>query len=58
MSRYETKPISLEKVRTYPLAGRKSKVTVREFGRPVGRGASVREMIASLPRNLAGNHVS
>jgi len=55
MSRYPIQPISLEKVRTYPLAGRKSKVTVRVFGRPVGRGASVRELIESLPRILAGN---
>ena len=55
MSRYSIQPISLEKVRTYPLAGRKSKVTVREFGWPVGRGASVRELIGSLPRILAGN---
>ena len=57
MGRYTLEPISLEKVRTYPLAGRKSKVTVREFGRVVGRGASVRELIESLPRILAGNEL-
>ena len=40
MSRYSIQPISLEKVRTYPLAGRKSKVTVREFGRAIGGEAA------------------
>jgi len=53
MSIYDLAPLSLERIRTYPLAKRKSKVTVRDFGRPVARGASVAEFLASLPRILA-----
>ncbi|HEV8384401.1 MAG TPA: hypothetical protein VGQ11_05970 [Candidatus Acidoferrales bacterium] len=55
MSVYSTSPLSLEKIRTYPLARRKSKVTVREFARVPRRGASVRELMASLPRILAAD---
>jgi hypothetical protein len=55
MTIYSTSPLSLQKIRTYPLARRKSKVTVREFARVPKRGASVRELIASLPKILAGN---
>src|SRR5574341_742876 len=55
MSIYSTPPLSLEKIRTYPLARRKSKVTVREFARVPKRGASVRELMASLPRILAAD---
>lgn len=39
---------------TYPLASRKSKTTVREFGRPVHRDATVGAFIESLPDILAG----
>jgi hypothetical protein len=53
MSIYNTTPLSLEKIRTYPLAARRSKVTVREFARPLGAGASIGQLLASLPRILA-----
>jgi hypothetical protein len=36
---YDIEPVSLERVRTYALAKRKSKVTVREFARPLGKPA-------------------
>ena len=35
MTTYDIGPLSLEKIRTYPLAGRRSKVSVREFGWPL-----------------------
>src|SRR5712692_4859972 len=53
MSIYHTIPLSLDRIRTYPLARRRSKVTVREFAKPVARGASVRALLDSLPRILA-----
>lgn len=55
MSRYEIEPLGLARIRTYPLARRKSKVSVRDFAKPVGRGASVRALLGSLPRILAAD---
>lgn len=52
MSIYSTPPQSLERIRTYALAKRKSKVTVREFARPAKRGAA-RQLIAAMPHILA-----
>jgi len=54
MSIYDIGPIGLEKIRTYPLGKRKSKVNVRDFARPLSQGASVRAFLESLPRILAG----
>src|SRR5215472_130493 len=54
MSIYEIQPVLLGGVRTYPIAGRKSKVDVRDFARPVGRNASVRKFLDGLPAILAG----
>jgi hypothetical protein len=54
MSIYDIEPISLKKIRTYPLAKRRSKVNVRDFARPLARGGSVRKFLDSLPRILAG----
>jgi hypothetical protein len=55
MSIYEIAPLSLERIRTYALARRKSKVTVRDFARPVRKAgrARVGELLDSLPRILA-----
>ena len=47
-------PLALDGIRTYPLAGRRSKVTLADFARPLPRGASVRELLDALPRQLAG----
>ncbi len=55
MSVYHTRPLSLAKIRTYPLAKRKSKVTVRDFARSVNARATVAQWLDSLPRILAGN---
>ena len=54
MSIYETPPVALGGVETYPIAGRKSKVSVRDFARPVGKNASVRKFLDALPPILAG----
>jgi hypothetical protein len=47
------KPIDLSRVRTYPLAGRKSKVDAAALGRPVAAGGTVADLLASLPDVLA-----
>jgi len=51
---YADKPLKLDKVRTYPLASRKSKVSISAFGRVSSSGASVRRWVGSLPKILAG----
>lgn len=53
MSIYDAKPISLDNVRTYPLASRPSKVTIDDFARPVAEGSSLKDYLASLPNILA-----
>ncbi|HEX8139141.1 MAG TPA: hypothetical protein VF544_16355 [Pyrinomonadaceae bacterium] len=57
MSRYEDdlRPLSLEEVKTYPLASRQSKVTVSDFARPVEADASLGDFLRSLPGILAVN---
>lgn len=53
MSIYDLKPLSLDKVKTYPLAARPSKVTVADFAAPITETASLREYLSSLPNILA-----
>jgi len=53
MSIYNSNPLILGSVHTYPLASRKSKVNVRDFGRPLAKRASVANLIDSLPNFLA-----
>jgi hypothetical protein len=48
------RPLELDAVRTYPLASRPSKVTLRDFGRPHRRGARLASFLGGLPRILAG----
>ncbi len=55
MSIYGIGPLSLERIRTYPLKLRRSKVTLRDFARPLKPGASVRQLLDSLPRILAAD---
>ena len=55
MSIYEIQPATLGGVRTYPIAGRRSKVSVREFARPTGKNPSLGKFLDALPRILAGN---
>jgi hypothetical protein len=53
MSIYSISPITLGAVRTYPLASRKSKVSVGDFGKPTGANASLTKFLDSLPDILA-----
>ncbi|MEW6289118.1 MAG: hypothetical protein AB1545_04600 [Thermodesulfobacteriota bacterium] len=48
------KPIDLNGLHTYSVHGRFSKVTVDHFARTVGTGATVRDLLASLPAQFAG----
>ena len=48
------KPLDLAGVKTYPLADRKSKVALADFGRPHTRAASVAAFLDALPRILGG----
>jgi len=56
MSIYPVQPILLGGVRTYPLAARKSKVTVRDFAKPA-RAASIANYLDSLPNILAAKEI-
>jgi hypothetical protein len=49
--------IDLSRVRTYALASRPSKVEAQSLGRPVPVGASVAELLASLPDLLAAREL-
>lgn len=53
MSIYSIQPVTLGRVRTYPLSARKSKVTVRNLAHPTPRGASFTKFLDSLPNILA-----
>jgi hypothetical protein len=54
MSVYPIQPLTLGAVRTYPLASRNSKVTVRDLAKPISGGASLTKFLDSLPKILAG----
>jgi hypothetical protein len=54
MSIYRTKPLELNRLRTYPLKSRPSKVSVEDFARVPRRGASIAALVESLPKILAG----
>jgi len=53
MSIYSIQPLTLGAVRTYPLASRKSKVSVREFAKPPAGSAALGKFLDSLPQILA-----
>jgi deoxyhypusine synthase len=54
MTIYSQKPLKLDRINTYPLASRPSKVTVRDFAKVARAGASVCAWLDSLPQILAG----
>lgn len=54
MTIYSTKPLQLDRVQTYPLKSRPSKVTVKDFARPCNSSAPIKDWVHSLPRILAG----
>jgi hypothetical protein len=53
MSIYSIQPITFGAVDTYPLASRKSKVSVREFAKPPAANISFTRFLDSLPKFLA-----
>jgi hypothetical protein len=53
----DLQPLNLDKVRTYPLASRPSKVTVDDFAKPVAAAASLRDYLQSLPNILAVQNI-
>lgn len=53
MSRKPFSPLPVEKLKTKPLAERKSKVNVELFARAVGYGQSVSQFLDGLPKILA-----
>jgi hypothetical protein len=57
MSIYNHQPIDLRGLRTYPLASRPSKVTVRDFARPLApaEARQVLELVGKLPHLLAAD---
>src|SRR5437899_10616285 len=54
MSIYEGQPVALGRVKTYPVASRRSKVNLREFARPAGKNPSLKKFLETLPGLLAG----
>jgi deoxyhypusine synthase len=46
-------PLRLDKVSTYPLASRPSKVSLDDFSRPIEENSTLQEFLASLPNILA-----
>jgi len=51
---YRQSPLKLDRVRTYPLRSRPSKVTVADFAKVSPPGATIRRWIQNLPQILAG----
>src|SRR5438477_12099310 len=54
MSNYSIQPLTLGAVHTYPLASRKSKVSIRDFVKPAGTNSSLTKFLDSLPDILPG----
>src|SRR5258708_29686957 len=53
MSVYSIQPLTLGAIHTYPLASRKSKVSIRDFAKPPARNVSLTKFLDSLPNILA-----
>jgi hypothetical protein len=53
MSIYTTQPLTLGSLHTYPLASRKSKVSLQDFAKPPANNASLAKFLDSLPYILA-----
>ena len=53
---YNLAPLDFSGLRTYPLAGRKSKVSVRDFARPHRRGARFPEFLEVSCSCILGGH--
>jgi hypothetical protein len=53
MSIYDFQPISLDEINTYELASRPSKVTIKDFARPLAEDDSLAVFLDKLPNILA-----
>jgi len=51
---YPLQPLGLDRVRTYPLRSRPSKVTAADFAKVSRPGATIRRWVQNLPQILAG----
>ena len=47
------RPLELNNVKTYPLASRRSKVSLNDFAKPIEAESSLKEFLAGLPNILA-----
>ena len=54
-SRYPIQPLGFERVSTYPLETRKSKVHAGMFGKPMDGSENILAFVSKLPHILAGN---
>src|SRR6266478_10159386 len=52
---YQVQPLTLGDVATYPLASRKSKVSVTDFAKPIPPNAAISKFLESLPGILAAD---
>jgi hypothetical protein len=57
MTVYAIQPATFGNVRTYPLASRQNKVSVRDFAKPLGANVSLTKFLDSLPSILAANEL-
>src|SRR5216117_1081090 len=55
MTIYSILPLQFGQIETYPLASRKSKVTVADFAKPPAPNSSLKNFLDSLPNFLAAN---
>lgn len=53
----DLKPLELDKVKTYPLASRPSKVKLQDLAKPINANAPLSEFLESLPNVLAGQAI-
>ena len=53
----DLKPLGLDKVKTYPLASRPSKVKLEDFAKSINSDGSLNDFLASLPNVLAGQTI-
>lgn len=54
MPTYPPEPLDLSELHTYSVFDRHSKVSIDDFARPLQPGMTVRQLLASLPTQLAG----
>ena len=57
MSIYDYEPINLDKINTYALASRPSKVTVKDFAKPLEENDNLQSFLEKLPNILAVNSI-